>query len=56
MAVQSAAEFVYRGLGKERCCKSRPQMGQFPAARVRSVGGGPYENYFTLSANSGMGV
>jgi hypothetical protein len=34
------------------------KWGNFDAAGFGSgtVGGGPYENYFTLSANSGMGV
>jgi hypothetical protein len=53
-----AAESVYKGLGKEKCCKSGGISGNFGGATsdLGALGGGPYENCFTLSANSGMGV
>jgi hypothetical protein len=43
---------------KERCCKSGGISGNFGGAGsdLGALGGGPYENCFTLSANSGMGV
>ena len=46
------------GWGKERCCKSGGISGNFRPCRCGSqtVGGGPYENCFTLAANSRMGV
>jgi len=54
-----AAESVCQGLGKEeRCCKSGGISGNFGDAGsdLGAVRGGPYENCFTLSANSRMGI
>jgi hypothetical protein len=58
MAVKSAAEFVYSGLGEGEVLQTRRNIGQFRRCGFgsRTVGGGPYENCFTLSENSGMGV
>jgi len=58
MAGKSAAEFVYRAdWGKEGVAKVA-EYRAISAVRVRISDrwGGPYENCFTLSANSGMGV
>jgi hypothetical protein len=52
MVVKSAAEFVYSGLGKDRCCKSGPQIGPFLAMLVRIAyrfGSAPDENCSPLS-------
>ena len=58
MAVKSAAEFGLQRLGEGEVLQKRRNIGQFRRCGFGSqtVGGGPYENCFTLSANSGMGV
>jgi hypothetical protein len=58
MAVKSAAESINSGLGEGEVLQKRRNIGQFRRCGFGSgtVGGGPYENCFTLSANSGMGV
>ncbi len=57
MAVRSAAEFVYSGLGEGEVLQKWRNIGNFGGAGS-DLGplGGPYENCLTLSANSGMGV
>jgi hypothetical protein len=46
------------GWGKERVLQRGRNTGQFRRSGFGSptVGGGPYENCFTLSANSRMGI
>ena len=58
MAVKSAAEFVYSGLGKGKVLQKWRNIGQFQrcGCGFSDRWGGPYENCFTLSAYSGMGV
>ncbi len=58
MAVKSAAGFVYTGWSKGRGVAKAAKHRSISAVGVpiSAVGGGPYENCFTLSANSGMGV
>jgi hypothetical protein len=59
MVVRLATEFLYSGLesgwSKERCCKSDGVSCNFDGVGSESptVGGGPYENCFTLSASGG---
>ena len=59
MAVKSAAGFVYTGWSKGRGVAKAAKQRSISAAvgvPISAVGGGPYENCFTLSANNGMGV
>ena len=56
---RSSSGICYQGLGKEeRCCKSGGISGNFGDAGsdLGAVRGGQYENCFTLSANSRMGI